>query len=58
VCWGSNNHGQCNVPTGLGKVVGISCGDEHTVVVTEAGTVICWGDNETEQCNVSAGCTT
>ncbi|MDB4461059.1 RCC1 domain-containing protein [bacterium] len=33
VAWGSHNSQQCDVPTGLTDVVGISAGDSYSLVV-------------------------
>jgi alpha-tubulin suppressor-like RCC1 family protein len=52
VCWGFNNHGQCDVPENLENVISIKCGDYHTTALTSEGKVVCWGRNNYRQCDV------
>jgi alpha-tubulin suppressor-like RCC1 family protein len=49
---GENNHGQCNVPPGLGAVVAISAGKNHCAVLTHEGKVVCWGTHVDNACKV------
>ena len=42
-CWGKNDYGQCDVPSGLSGAIDISCGRYHTAAVKSDGTVVCWG---------------
>ena len=44
--WGKNNHQQLNMPKGLGKVVKIDAGSEHTIALTETGRVAVWSNNQ------------
>jgi hypothetical protein len=57
VCWGSNSHGQCTVPSGLGAVAQVAAGGRHTIVRLVTGTQVvqCWGDNASGQCTPPAG---
>jgi alpha-tubulin suppressor-like RCC1 family protein len=62
--WGDNMNGRCNVPpdlqhrfrieheTACGTVKQIACGDYHTVVLLEDGTIRAWEYNENGQCDV------
>jgi hypothetical protein len=43
IVWGSNDHGQTNVPPELGSVAFVSLGYAHTVAVKTDGTVAAWG---------------
>ena len=47
VAWGCTNPnwdlGQCDVPEGLGDVVGIAAGGEHSLALKADGTVVAWG---------------
>ena len=54
VCFGSNEHGQCNVPASLGPVLEVSAGGEHTCAVRADGELICFGSNRDGQCDVPA----
>ncbi len=46
-CWGSNNSGQCDVPSDLGPVASVAAGFRFTVALRLDGSVRCWG-----QCDV------
>ena len=45
-CWGRNNVGQTDTPTGTFKMV--SVGRNHTCVLDENGLVTCWGEESLE----------
>ena len=51
-CFGSNNHGQCSVPTELGAVKAVAVGWFHTCALLEDGSVRCFGLNANGQCSV------
>ncbi len=51
-CWGSNNSGQCDVPSDLGPVSSEAAGGDHTLAFLEDGSVRCWGWNVSGQCDV------
>jgi alpha-tubulin suppressor-like RCC1 family protein len=56
VAWGSNSHGQCNVPAlppGL-TYVEIAASGLFTLARRSDGSVLAWGDNSSGQCNVPA----
>ena len=55
--WGLNSSKQCDVPTGLTGVVGISGGGPHSLALKKNGTVVAWGDNDKQQCDVPTGLT-
>ena len=55
--WGLNSSKQCDVPTGLTDVVGISGGGPHSLALKKNGTVVAWGDNDKQQCDVPTGLT-
>ncbi|MCX6854661.1 MAG: Ig-like domain-containing protein, partial [Verrucomicrobia bacterium] len=55
VVWGSNSHGQRNVPGGLGKLRAAGVGQFHALAVKMDGTVVAWGNNAQGQCNVPGG---
>lgn len=44
LCWGSNQAGQLDAPTG-GPFVHLAAGAGHTCALDDAGTAVCWGDN-------------
>ena len=52
--WGSNDHGETNIPTDLldGEVMAIAAGKDHSLAVRENGTVVAWGSNDHGQCDV------
>ena len=52
VCIGSNQYGQCDVPTDLGPVVAVSAGFRHTCAVRSNGQLVCFGSNQYGQCDV------
>jgi hypothetical protein len=61
VAWGSNNSGQCNVPTpppGIVYVEAVAADetgygyDGHTVARRSDGAVVAWGDNQYSECAV------
>ena len=54
IAWGYNAHGQTNVPPGLGRVVAVSGGQNHSVALKEDGTVAAWGDNGSGQTSMPA----
>ena len=61
--WGDNSRGQCNVPTGMNKVVALAAGSNHTLALTQlshnsTASVVAWGDNAFGQCNVPAAAVT
>lgn len=51
-CWGSNSHGQCAPPNGLGLVTQVSAGNQHTLALKANGQVVAWGNNAFGQCTV------
>ena len=70
MCWGSNNQGECGVPSsaplfapvpvtnlpGRAVAIGAGAGAQHTCVVLDDGAVACWGnDNEAQ---LGSGATT
>merc|ERR1711963_581619 len=54
-CFGSDRHGQCNVPQGLAAVVGVSAGCSHTCAALADGTLACFGDTRHGRCDVPSG---
>eukprot|EP00756_Hemistasia_phaeocysticola_P027326 Hpha_TRINITY_DN16111_c6_g3::TRINITY_DN16111_c6_g3_i2::g.5480::m.5480 len=51
--WGENADGQCDVPDFDGlRVLKISAGNKHSVVLLEDNTVRAWGSNKKGQCEV------
>jgi len=54
-CWGRNHHGQSTVPSGTVGIVGIACGEYHTVALRGDGTVACWGRNNHGQSTPPSG---
>jgi hypothetical protein len=55
VGWGRNNYGQTNVPPGLGNVVAVAAGMDHSMALRADGTVAVWGGNFYGQTNVPPG---
>ena len=53
--WGENDEQQCDIPTGLTDVVGISGGSGHSLALKEDGRVVAWGGNEWKQCDIPRG---
>ncbi|CAE7597878.1 carA2 [Symbiodinium sp. CCMP2592] len=52
VCFGSDEYGQCDVPTDVGAVVAVSAGMYHTCAVKSSGQLVCFGSDEYGQCDV------
>ena len=52
-CWGLNNEGQCDPPTGTFTQVA-AC-NYHSLGIQEDGTIKCWGWNRDGQCDAPAG---
>ena len=50
--WGQNNHGQQDVPSGLGSVLEADGSYGHVAVLRSDRTVACWGLNNAGQCTV------
>ncbi len=44
VCWGDNEHGQCDVPPDLENVVSVSCNQTYSAALTAEGRLVCLGD--------------
>ncbi|MBA54451.1 MAG: hypothetical protein CMK89_08355 [Pseudomonadales bacterium] len=44
-CWGQNQYGQLDIPTGLGEIQSLHTGARHSCVTTESG-LHCWGAGE------------
>lgn len=42
-CWGTNNHGQCNVPAGLSNIKQVAAGLFHSMALRSNGQIECWG---------------
>ena len=57
VAWGWNVFKQCDVPSGLTDVVGISAGSCHSLALKKNGTVVAWGYNDRNQRDVPSGLT-
>jgi len=57
VAWGSNSHGETDVPPSLKNVVAIAGGIEHSLALRADGTVAAWGDNAHGQSIVPPGLT-
>ncbi|HMO51042.1 MAG TPA: choice-of-anchor D domain-containing protein [Kiritimatiellia bacterium] len=55
VAWGTNSHGQVDVPPGLSHVTAIAAGFAHVLALKEDGTVEAWGDNSQGQSAVPPG---
>ncbi len=55
VGWGSNEHGQINVPGNLKDVIAIDAGVFHNLALKSDGTVVAWGINDLGQCDVPEG---
>ncbi len=55
--WGSNTHGQLDVPQDLGSCKQISAGNGFVLAVRDDGTVRGWGRNDSGQLNIPSGLT-
>jgi len=55
VAWGKNNRGQATEPAGLGDVIDLAAGLEHSLALRTDGTVIAWGRGDEGQTVVPAG---
>lgn len=53
--WGSNEHGQINVPGNLKDVIAIDAGVFHNLALKSNGTVVAWGINDLGQSDVPEG---
>jgi hypothetical protein len=51
IAWGSNDHGQTNIPVGVTNVSGIGSGFAHSLAVVN-GHVVAWGETNAGQCQV------
>jgi len=56
-CWGWNAIGQTDVPPGLGDVVALAAGYNHSLALRSNGTVVAWGENSYGQTSVPPGLT-
>jgi alpha-tubulin suppressor-like RCC1 family protein len=52
---GPDQYGQLDVPAGLGNVVAIACGDNHTLALRDDGTVVAWGESDQGATAIPAG---
>ena len=52
VAWGADGSKQCEPPAGLTGVIGVACGEAHSVAVNVDGTVVAWGLNQSGQASV------
>ncbi len=52
VAWGSNDNGQCNVPSPNADFVAVAGGGLHTLGLRSDGTIVAWGNNDYGQCDV------
>ena len=52
-CWGNDDDGQANAPSGSFKAV--SVGEEHSCGLSTGGTITCWGYNDDGQTNEPSG---
>ena len=55
VCFGANDHGQCDMPGAARKALAVAAGDYHTAVVTVRGDLLCFGRNHRGQCSLGGG---
>ena len=52
-CWGSNDEGQTNAPSG--QFTSLSSGSAHSCGLRGDATIACWGDNQFEKAQAPAG---
>lgn len=52
-CWGDNEYGQCDAPTG--QFIAVSAGYQHSVALRDDGKIICWGNDKNDRCDAPAG---
>ena len=52
-CWGYNESGQTNAPTG--SFTTVTAGGEHSCGLRTDNTITCWGYNESGQTNAPTG---
>jgi alpha-tubulin suppressor-like RCC1 family protein len=57
VAWGSSDHGQTSLPTGLTNLVAVAAGGRHTVALRSDGRVLAWGDGSQGQITPPANAT-
>ena len=53
VCWGSNQFGQLDVPSGV--FAAVVAGSAHSCGLLSGGSVVCWGSNQFGQLDVPSG---
>ena len=54
VCWGNNDHGECDVPSFTFEVTAVAAGLHHNIALDDNGYVTCWGDDTYGQSTVPA----
>jgi len=54
LCWGSNDHGQLNVPPGF-TWAKVSTGKYHSCGITTSATLLCWGRDKHHEAETLAG---
>ena len=52
LCFGENEHGQCNIPDDPGPFVDVAAGTFHTCAIRADGRLVCFGRNDGGQCDV------
>jgi hypothetical protein len=52
VAWGSNEYGQCTVPTPNAGYTAVAAGSAHSLGLKTDGSIVALGDNTYGQCNV------
>ncbi|HAM72153.1 MAG TPA: hypothetical protein DCM86_10965 [Verrucomicrobiales bacterium] len=52
--WGDNSSGELAIPSGLGKVIGISAGRLHSLAIQPGGGVVTWGIGNDDRLKVPA----
>lgn len=57
VAWGSDFHGEMQIPEGLGHVKALSGGNGHVLALRPDGTVVGWGRNADGQATIPPGLT-